>query len=90
MSVRRLSVPKTVHLIYNREYGEDKEFVDHLPDIRVPLQQLGYQVKEYFVSPDTVKPLTRDIPPNDPSHIIFLHVDMPHKVPLGTRIETVR
>lgn len=31
----------------------------------------------------------RDIPRNDPNHIVFVHVDMPEKSAVGSKLETV-
>jgi hypothetical protein len=90
MAVRRSSNQRTIHLIYNEEYGIDPEFIDHLPDLRVPMESLGYQVQEYFVSPANIRQQVADIPRDDPYHIVFMHIDMPQKVPLGTRLETAR
>ena len=90
MAVRRLSTPKYLHLIYDTAYETDPGSIEHLPDLRVPLQELGYVVREYFVSPDNVTQKTKGIPTDSRDHIVFLHVDMPPKVPVGTPIEAVR
>lgn len=90
MAVRRLSTTKYLHLIYDTAYETDLGSIEHLPDLRIPLQELGYVVREYFVSPDNVRQKTKGIPTDSRDHIVFLHVDMPPKVPVGTPIEAVR
>ena len=90
MSVRRISSPKYVHLMYDMEYAHNEESRKHLSDLRAPLEQLGYKVREYFVDPDNVQSETEHIPRDDRSHIIFLHVDMPQNVAIGTPIYAVR
>lgn len=90
MPIPCLAAPKYLHLIYDTAYETDPGSIEHLPDLRVPFQELGYKVIEYFVSPETVHAQTKHIPTDSKDHIVFLHVDMPKKVPIGTPIETVR
>ena len=90
MAVRRLSNNKTVHVFYDIEYADDPDCRAHLPDLRLPIQELGYEVLEHFVDPQNIRDATKDLPRHDRNHIMFLHIDMPRKVPIGTKIETVR
>lgn len=90
MAVRRSSNQKTIHLVYNEEYNSEPDFVEHLPDLRLPMESLGFKVQEYFVSPANIEHQLADIPRDDPYHIVFMHVDMPQGVSIGTRLETAR
>jgi len=75
---------ETVHIIYDLNYIY---LTNALSDLRDQLHLLGYKTRDYFVSPETVVEVTKDIPRND---IVFLHCDMPTKVPKGSTIEAVR
>jgi hypothetical protein len=90
MAVRRLSVQKTIHLVYNQEYGTDPECIPHLSDLRDPLKQMGYLVQEHFVTPDNVADVLAEVPRDDRTHIVLMHIDMPKHVPVGTPLVTAR
>ena len=87
MAVRRLSTKKVVHIVYDMEYEKNLEA---LPDLRLPIEDLGYDVQEHFIDPGNMVERLSTIPRRDRNHIIFMHIDMPQKVPIGTPIETVR
>lgn len=90
MAVRRISTSKTIHIVYDREYELNPESLPHLPDLREPFKELGYDVMEHFIHPTNMRERLRGIPKRDRNHIIFMHIDMPPNVPVGTPIETVR
>jgi hypothetical protein len=91
MAVRNTSESKKyVHILYSPHFENDPEYVAHLPDLKVPFQELGYTVEEVFVTAETVRQQTSHIPVDDKDHVIFLHVDMPPQMPLGTKMLEVR
>ena len=88
---KAISLPrKNLHLIYDIVYGTNEDYKVHLPDLREPMKALGYEIEEIFVTSNDFSEKTAHIPPNDPNHLLFLHVDMPQNVPVGSKLESVR